>query len=73
MDYILSIDQGTTSTRAILFDSDCNVVSSSFMEHRQIYPQPGWVEHDPMEIWENTLTVSKKHLARSQGSRRLDE
>ena len=49
--YILALDQGTTSSRAIIFDHAGNVVASAQKEFRQIYPQPGWVEHDPEEIW----------------------
>jgi glycerol kinase len=49
--YIASVDQGTTSTRCILFDHGGNIVSMDQEEHRQIYPQPGWVEHDALEIW----------------------
>ena len=49
--YIAAIDQGTTSTRCILFDHGGNIVSMDQAEHRQIYPQPGWVEHDALEIW----------------------
>lgn len=55
--YIAAIDQGTTSTRCILFDKRGNIVSSAQKEHRQIYPRPGWVEHDPEEIRENALEV----------------
>lgn len=55
--YIAAIDQGTTSTRCILFDRKGNIVSTSQKEHQQIYPRPGWVEHDPEEIRENTLEV----------------
>ncbi len=54
MQYIGSIDQGTTSTRFILFDEKANIVASYQMEHKQVYPQPGWVEHNPYEIWANT-------------------
>ena len=49
--YILSLDQGTTSSRAILFDEYQNIVCVSQREFTQIYPKEGWVEHDPMEIW----------------------
>jgi glycerol kinase len=56
--YLLSIDQGTTGTRAILIDKEFNCAFSNYMEHNQIYPKPGWVEHDPMEIWNNTITVT---------------
>lgn len=51
---IAAIDQGTTSTRCILFDDKGSIVSISQKEHRQIFPKPGWVEHDPVEIWNNT-------------------
>lgn len=57
--YILSLDQGTTSSRAILFDHDGNIVRSAQSEFRQIYPQPGWVEHDPGEIWATQLRVAQ--------------
>ncbi|MFA6775321.1 MAG: glycerol kinase GlpK [Sphaerochaetaceae bacterium] len=56
MDYIGSLDQGTTSTRFILFDEQGEIVASHQMEHKQFYPQPGWVEHDPSEIWANACT-----------------
>jgi glycerol kinase len=52
-----AIDQGTTSTRFIVFDDSSRIVAVSQMEHAQIYPQPGWVEHDPLEIWRNTEAV----------------
>ncbi|TDB60861.1 glycerol kinase GlpK [Arundinibacter roseus] len=55
--YIAAIDQGTTSTRCILFDRQGNIVSVGQKEHEQIYPKPGWVEHNPDEIWKNTLEV----------------
>lgn len=55
--YIGALDLGTTSIRFILFDKNANVVSSSRLEHKQIYPREGWVEHDPLEIWENTKKV----------------
>ena len=56
-EYIAAIDQGTTSTRCMLFDHRGQVVSIAQREHTQIYPQPGWVEHDPFEIWECTKEV----------------
>ena len=59
-DYILSLDQGTTSSRAILFDRRGNAVRSSQREFRQIYPRPGWVEHDPAEIWATQLEVAQE-------------
>ena len=55
--YVLAIDQGTTSTRAIVFDHDGRIVSSGQKEHEQIFPRAGWVEHDPVEIWNNTREV----------------
>ena len=67
--YVLSIDQGTTSTRAIVFDHDGQVVSSGQMEHRQIFPHAGWVEHDPAEIWANTREVIGLALSRAELTR----
>jgi glycerol kinase len=55
--YVAAIDQGTTSTRFMVFDRRGRVVARAQKEHRQIFPRPGWVEHDPLEIWENTRTV----------------
>lgn len=63
--YIGAIDQGTTSTRFIVFDADGRIVSVAQKEHRQIYPQPGWVEHDPAEIIANTMEVAGEALKRS--------
>lgn len=63
--YIAAIDQGTTSTRCIVFDRQGKIVSLAQKEHKQLYPQPGWVEHDPEEIWRNTLEVIA--LARIKG------
>jgi glycerol kinase len=62
--YILSIDQGTTSSRAIIFDHDGNVVSVAQQEFMQYYPKPGWVEHDPNEIWATTMGVIADAMAR---------
>ncbi len=69
--YVVAIDQGTTSTRCMLFDHGGNVVSAAQKEHRQIYPRPGWVEHDPLEIWLNTQEVIKAAL--EQGKIALQE
>ncbi len=55
--YVAAIDQGTTSTRCILFDHAGNIVAVDQKEHEQIYPKPGWVEHDALEIWERTQRV----------------
>lgn len=57
--YVAAIDQGTTSTRCMIFNHSGGVVSVNQMEHEQIFPQAGWVEHDPMEIWERTQDVIK--------------
>lgn len=62
--YILAIDQGTTSSRAIVFDNDGNIVSVAQQEFTQHYPKPGWVEHDPNEIWATTIGVIADALAR---------
>ncbi len=62
MSYILAIDQGTTSSRAILFDKDFNPVSTSQKEFQQHYPNSGWVEHDPADIWETTITTCRNVL-----------
>jgi len=61
--YIGAIDQGTTSTRFIVFDRSGRIVSMAQQEHEQIYPQPGWVEHDPEEIWRRTQAVISAALA----------
>src|SRR6476661_1145198 len=63
--YVAAIDQGTTSTRCMVFDHDGRVVSADQREHRQHYPQAGWVEHDPLEIWANTREVVAGALARA--------
>ncbi|MBZ6076298.1 glycerol kinase GlpK [Microvirga puerhi] len=62
--YVGAIDQGTTSTRFIVFDRGGSIVSVSQKEHAQIYPRPGHVEHDPLEIWHNTLAVIEEALAK---------
>ncbi|HNY84265.1 MAG TPA: glycerol kinase GlpK [Anaerolineaceae bacterium] len=66
--FILSIDQGTTSTRCILFDHQGQIVSSSQKEHQQYYPKPGWVEHDAVEIWENTVELIYSALAKANAN-----
>ncbi len=63
--YLAALDQGTTSTRLIVFDSDANVAAAAQREHRQIHPRAGWVEHDPAEIWERTCEVIEAALADS--------
>lgn len=62
MDYIAAIDQGTTSTRCLIFNHEGIIISSAQKEHRQIYPSPGWVEHDPTEILTNSIEVFKKAI-----------
>ena len=64
MKYIMSLDQGTTSSRCILFDKAGNICASVQKEFRQIYPHPGWVEHDANEIWDTTLEVSRAAMAK---------
>ena len=64
-DYLLAIDQGTTSTRAILFDAALTPVAAAQEELRQIYPAPGLVEHDPEEIWSATVATARAALARA--------
>ena len=60
--YVAAIDQGTTSTRCMVFDHAGKVVSVDQKEHEQIFPQPGWVEHSPTEIWDRTQEVVKGAL-----------
>ena len=61
--YIMALDQGTTSSRCIIYDRMGQQVSVAQKEFRQIYPQAGWVEHDPMEIWQTQLEVARQALA----------
>jgi glycerol kinase len=63
--YILALDQGTTSSRAMLFDRNGNIVSTAQKEFEQIYPQPGWVEHDPHEIWSTQAGVAAEAVTRA--------
>ena len=67
--YVIAIDQGTTSTRAIVFDHDGRVVSVGQLEHHQFFPKAGWVEHDPLEIWNNSRVVVGEALARADITR----
>lgn len=64
--YILALDQGTTSSRAILFDKDGSICGTSQKEFTQIFPKPGWVEHDPMEIWSSQLEVAQDVLKKNK-------
>ena len=65
MTYLLALDQGTSSSRSIVFDADGHIVAQAQQELTQIYPQPGWVEHDPMEIWRSQLTTARQALAKA--------
>ena len=62
MKYVLALDQGTTSSRAIVFDRRGRIVTSAQKEFRQVYPQPGWVEHDAAEIWSTQLSCAQAAL-----------
>jgi glycerol kinase len=64
-DFILSFDQGTTSSRAIVFDRKGSVAAISQKEFTQLFPQPGWVEHDPMEIWSSQVAVATEAIVRA--------
>ena len=71
MKYILALDLGTTGNRAIVFDQACKSIASAYREFRQYYPKPGWVEHDPEEIWRGVLyvmraAVKQAHIKPSQ-------
>ena len=66
MSYVLALDQGTTSSRAILFDREGAVRASAQAEFRQIFPQPGWVEHDATEIWATQTGVLHEALAKGR-------
>ena len=61
--YVGAIDQGTTGTRFMVFDHSGQVVANAYEKHEQIYPEPGWVEHDPAEIWDNTQSVIRQALS----------
>jgi glycerol kinase len=63
--YVMAVDQGTTSTRCILFDHSGRLVAVTQREHKQYFPKPGWVEHDPMEIWRNFERIAPEALAQA--------
>ncbi|MBK9442266.1 MAG: glycerol kinase GlpK [Comamonadaceae bacterium] len=65
MTYLLALDQGTSSSRSIVFDANGQIVALAQQELTQIYPQPGWVEHDPMEIWRTQLATAREALAKA--------
>ena len=63
--YLIALDQGTTSSRCIIFDRQQKIAGYAQREFTQIYPQPGWVEHDPMEIWSSQYSVLTQALAQT--------
>ena len=65
MTYLLALDQGTSSSRSIVFDERGHIVAQAQLELPQIYPQPGWVEHDPLEIWRTQLATARDALAKA--------
>src|ERR1700693_2071591 len=65
MAYLLALDQGTSSSRSIVFDETGAIVAAAQQEYRQIFPQPGWVEHDPRDIWQSQLQTCREALARA--------
>ena len=65
MTYLLALDQGTSSSRSIVFDTQGRIVASAQLELPQIYPRPGWVEHDPREIWRTQLATAREALAKA--------
>ena len=69
-DFVGAVDQGTTSTRFMIFDHAGNEVGKHQLEHEQILPQAGWVEHNPVEIWERTAAVIQTALNRGRPDRR---
>ncbi|CAN5214671.1 glycerol kinase GlpK [soil metagenome] len=66
MTYLLALDQGTSSSRAIVFDAKGHIVAMAQREFRQIFPQPGWVEHDAVEIWQSQLATAREVLAKAE-------
>src|SRR6188472_1416137 len=66
MTHIIAIDQSTSATKAVLFDPAGQVVDRASREHRQIYPRPGWVEHDAEEIWQNVILVIEELTRRNR-------
>jgi glycerol kinase len=66
MTYLLALDQGTSSSRSIIFDVHGHVVASEQQEYRQIYPRPGWVEHDPQDIWQTQLKTAQRAIAKAK-------
>ena len=65
--FVMALDAGTSSSRAIVFDHERRIAAVAQREFRQIYPQLGWVEHDPVEIWETQLAVAREAMAKAFG------
>ena len=63
--HLLALDQGTSSSRAIVFEANGQIVAIAQREFRQIFPEPGWVEHDPREIWGSQLATAREALAKA--------
>src|SRR5271163_4854422 len=63
--HVLVVDQGTTSTRAIVFGGDCSPTGMAQREFKQIYPHPGWIEHDPEDLWRTTLSTMQEVLGKA--------
>jgi len=61
-EYIMALDQGTTSSRAVVFDHQGKIIGIAAKEFRQMFPQPGWVEHDPIEIWDSQMEAARQAL-----------
>jgi glycerol kinase len=68
MSHVLALDQSTSATKALLYDSSGNLIDKTSLEHQQIYPQPGWVEHDADEIWRNTLATLTELIDRNRAA-----
>ena len=62
--YYIGLDQGTTGTTTLILDENWNIVARGYKEHKQYYPKPGWVEHDPMEIWSSQISVATEAMSR---------
>ena len=71
-DHILAIDQGTTSSRAILFDAELRPVATGQQEFRQIFPHSGWVEHDPEEIWSTTIAMCREAVEKAGVAKKIE-
>ena len=65
MSYVLAIDQGTTSSRAIIFDADLKIVAVAQQEFEQHFPDSGWVEHEPADLWNSTVSTCREALEKA--------